>query len=85
MAGGWNKGQSSALAKLTLHEVLLVRRAYEEGKSISFISRALSVHRKTIQNIVHKRSYLWVDEVVEMRDAQPSESGDGGENDNSRI
>jgi plasmid maintenance system antidote protein VapI len=75
MAGGWNRGQSSALAKLTLGEVLLVRQAHAEGKSISFISRTMKVHRKTIQNIVHKRSYLWVDRVVEMRDAQSSEGG----------
>lgn len=81
MAGGWNKGQSSALAKLTYHEVLLVRQAYAAGKSVSFIARTTGVHRKTIQNIVYKRSYLWVDELTKLRDAQQSESGDGGEND----
>jgi plasmid maintenance system antidote protein VapI len=35
----------------------------------------MGVHRKTIQNIVHKRSYLWVDTVMEMRDAHSSEGG----------
>ena len=68
MAGGWNKGLSSALAKLTAREVLLVRRAYAGGRSISFIARTMGVHRKTIQNIVHNRSYLWVDESMREED-----------------
>ena len=81
MAGGWNKGLSSALAKLTLQEVLLVRRAYAGGRSISLIARTMNVHRKTIQNIVHGRSYLWVDEVAEeMRDAHSLSAESGGEN-----
>lgn len=62
MPGGWNKGQSSARAKLTASEVRLIRKALASGKSISLVSRVFSVHRRTIQNIAHGRTYRWVKE-----------------------
>jgi ActR/RegA family two-component response regulator len=68
MAGGWNKGQSSALAKLSVQEIWMIKRAYKGGRSISFIARTVGVHRKTIQNIIHNRSYLWVPEEGEDND-----------------
>lgn len=62
MAGGWNKGRSSARAKFTVEEVKLIRKALQEGRSISFIARVFEVHRRTIQNIAHGRTYQWVEE-----------------------
>lgn len=62
MAGGWNKGLSSALAKLSPSDVRKIR-ASELG--IKTLARLFDVSRKTIQNVKHRRTYRWVSEEVD--------------------
>lgn len=59
MAGGWNKGRSSAQAKLSPDDVRKIRSS---PLGVKTLARLFDVSKKTIQNVKHRRYYQWVPE-----------------------